>query len=115
VSKELPMLFVAEKISPFLSFVYAILLFFGMLGTGLSSLVGAIHYITEKSDVLNTNKKITTAFVVCLIYLFGLFGFGDLIGTIYPICGYFGIVALICMAEHLIHLKNEAFCPITLL
>lgn len=104
-SKELPMLFVAEKISPALSLIYAVLLFFGMLGTALSSLVGAIHYITEKNSFLNKNKKITTAFVVILIYMFGLFGFGDLIGTVYPICGYFGIAALILMAEHLIHLK----------
>jgi uncharacterized membrane protein YkvI len=104
---ELPMLYIASRISPYLSFIYAVLLFFGMLGTGLSSLVGAVHFITEKSEFV---KKYDVAFVFlisALVYFFGLFGFGDLIGTVYPICGYFGIVSLALLTEHLIYLKRK--------
>ncbi len=102
---QLPMLFVAESISPALSVVYAVLLVLGMLGTALSSLVGTMHFLCDKFSVINSKKLVFSTLSVIGIYFFGLVGFGDLIGTIYPICGYFGILALICLAEHLIHLK----------
>lgn len=105
VSMQLPMLFVAESISPVLSIVYAVLLVLGMLGTALSSLVGAMHFLSDKFSVINSKKLVFSILSVIGIYFCGLVGFGDLIGTIYPICGYFGIAALVCMAEHLVHIK----------
>ena len=108
VSAELPMLYVAGAISPYLSVAYAVLLVLGMLGTAFSSFVGAMHFLYDKFAVIKQHKRIFLIIFVVVVYLFGLFGFGDLIGTVYPIFGYLGIAALICMIEHFLHLKLQS-------
>ena len=105
VAKDLPMLYVASVISPVLASFYAVLLILGMLGTALSSLVGAIHFLCEKYIWMKNNKIAVVAVMSSLMFVCGLVGFGELIGTVYPICGYFGIAALVLMIEHMVHIK----------
>ena len=35
-----------------------------------------------------------------------LFGFGDLIGTVYPVYGYLGMAAMLLVAEHAVHARR---------
>ena len=35
-----------------------------------------------------------------------LFGFGDLIGTVYPVYGYLGMAAKLLVAEHAVHARR---------
>ena len=35
-----------------------------------------------------------------------LFGFGDLIGTVYPVYGYLGMAAMLLAAEHAVHARR---------
>lgn len=102
---QLPMLAVADRISPVLSAIYALLLLLGMLGTALSSLVAVTHFLTDKIGKTQSKKVVCAALVSIFVYAGSLFGFGELIGTVYPLCGYFGTAAMLCMTEHYIHLK----------
>ncbi len=102
----LPMLYAASQLSPILGAIYSFLLFCGMLGTALSSAVAVVHFTIEKSA--KPKIKIPCAAIVCIAAYFGsLVGFGELIGTIYPICGYLGVLALTALCEHYIYLKNK--------
>lgn len=35
-----------------------------------------------------------------------LFGFGDLIGTVYPVYGYLGMAAMLLVAKHAVHVRR---------
>lgn len=95
---DLPMLFLAKSVSPIVGVLYALLIFMGMAGTALSSSVAAVHFLESKKTL---KLKYIYSGVVCIIsFLASLFGFSNLIGTIYPICGYFGISALVLMFIH---------------
>ena len=97
---ELPMLELGYKINGVVGTLYAISLFFAMFGTSLSSIVGVAEYIEQKSVWFKKYKK-PLVFMLCIIGWFcSLFGFGDLIGIIYPISGYFGFSAIIAVTVH---------------
>ncbi len=92
---DLPMLAVAQDISPFLGYVYAFLLFGGMFGTSVSSVVALKTYAEIKIPVLN-EKRIVMPSAICLLgFGLSLVGFSDLIGVIYPVFGYLGFAALL--------------------
>lgn len=97
-SYDLPMLFLAESVSPFLGVLYGLLIFMGMSGTALSSSVAVVHFLQSKTKV--QSKYLYSGLVCLLSYFLSLFGFSNLIGTIYPVCGYFGVGAIILMVVH---------------
>ena len=102
----LPMLFVAGELSGVLGVIYSLLLFFGMLGTGLSCLVAVVHFVTTKVRV--EKAKIPFTLVLCIFVYFGsLFGFGDLIGVLYPVFGYASSAFIVCIAVHYIIAKRN--------
>lgn len=94
-ASELPMLYVAEKISPVLGYVYAFLLFGGMLGTSVSSVVALDSFAEMKNEKLR-KKRVIIVLLMCLLgFLLSLAGFSELIGFIYPAFGYLGFAALL--------------------
>ena len=104
-STPLPMLYVAGVHSRTLEIIYSILLFLGMLGTALSSFVAVNHFIVQKSG--RESIRIPVSVVLCVvIYFSSLVGFGDLIGTVYPLCGYLGVLAITALCEHYFHIKK---------
>lgn len=107
LSDELPMLTVAANLSPILGYVCAALLLLGMLGTGVSSLVAMQNYVRLRLKKSERFNKVLSAVLCLLCFAGSLFGFGDLIGTIYPISGYLGMIALVCIAEHYFHLVRK--------
>lgn len=92
---ELPMLFVAEKISPILGYVYAFLLFGGMLGTSVSSVVALDSFAEMKHEKLRQKRTLTVIIMCVLGFALSIAGFSDLIGFIYPVFGYLGFAALL--------------------
>ena len=97
---ELPMLELGYKINDVVGVLYAISLFFAMFGTSLSSIVGVAEYIEQKSMWFKHYKKLFV-FILCVVGWFcSLFGFGDLIGLVYPISGYFGFGVIIAVTLH---------------
>jgi len=90
---ELPVLTVAERYGTGVKIAFALLLLGAMLGTSLSCTVAVTKFLTLKNEKLS-EKKLNG--VMCFFALiFSLLGFGNLISVVYPICGYFGAVAII--------------------
>lgn len=105
---ELPMLAFAQAKGRVFGWVYGLLLLLAMFGTGLSSLVAFVGMVSAKLPAAGKNRVGFTA--VCALCMFGgsLFGFGDLIGVVYPIFGYCSSVFIILMAVHYFKLRRTS-------
>ena len=103
---ELPMLALAQAKGRVFGYAYGLLLLLAMFGTGLSSLVAFVGMVGAKLPAAGKNRVGFTA--VCALCMFGgsLFGFGDLIGVVYPIFGYCSSVFIILMAVHYFKLRR---------
>ena len=97
---ELPMLELAYNMHSVFGIIYAVLLLFGMFGTTLSSIVGVVEYGEQKSVWLKKHKKLVIIILSVIGWICSLFGFGDLIGIVYPISGYFGFTAILAVTVH---------------
>ena len=86
--------------------VYAVLLFLGMFGTSVSSLVAVLTYAGQKSARLAGHRTALLLVLTAAAFAGSLFGFGDLIGTVYPVYGYLGMAAMLLVAEHAVHARR---------
>ena len=103
-SSDLPMLSLAQAVSPALGMVYGVLLFAGMFGSALSCLFGVQARLQSGSHL--SGKGIILA--VCLLALAGsAVGFKELIGVVYPLCGYVGILAMAGILAHWLYLRRS--------
>ena len=98
----LPMLDLACRLGA-AGVVYAVLLFLGMFGTSVSSLVAVLTYAGQKSARLAGHRTALLLVLTAAAFAGSLFGFGDLIGTVYPVYGYLGMAAMLLVAEHAVH------------
>lgn len=103
---ELPMLFVAENLSPVLGYVYAFLLFGGMLGTSVSCTVAFENFISAKSEKAKSKRSFVVILSCVLCFFLSLAGFSDLIGFIYPVFGYLGFAALVLILVNYFRRKS---------
>ena len=102
------MLTISCGISSALGYVYSVLLLFGMLGAALSNTVAILTYAGQK--LKHSSDKQPLLLIIALLtvaWLCSLFGFGDLISVVYPVCGYFGCFALLLVVLHYIRLKIQ--------
>lgn len=104
---ELPMLELAYNVNSALGVIYAVLLLFGMFGTSLSSIVGVVEYGEQKSEWFSKHKRVMIIILSLTGWICSLFGFGDLIGIVYPISGYFGFAAILAVIIHYFISKNK--------
>lgn len=104
-AQELPMLTISCGISSALGYVYSVLLLFGMLGAALSNTVAILTYAGQKLKHGSSHRLPIIIILVAVAWLCSLFGFGDLISVVYPVCGYFGCFALLMVVLHYIQLK----------
>ena len=104
---ELPMLALAYGLSRPLGYVYGVLLLLAMFGTALSSLVAFVSMLAAKSARISGHKNKFTALCALCMFLGSLFGFGDLIGVVYPIFGYCSSVFIVLMAVHYFKVKKQ--------
>lgn len=110
-NEELPMLYVSRRIAPVLSYVYAFLLFCGIFGTSLSTVVGVTEYLGTKFSSLNKKRTLIIIISCAVSYTASLAGFSDLISTVYPLFGYMGFVVLLFIIICFIkseRMKNKA-------
>ena len=85
-----------------------VMLFFGMFGTSVSSLVAVLTYTGQKSAWLSAHRTLVLLVLTAAAFAGSLFGFGDLIGTVYPVYGYLGMAAMLLVTEHAIHARRAA-------
>ena len=107
VLAQLPMLVLAEELSPLAAALYALLLALAMFGTSISSMVGLIDFLTKKFRFDRTHTRGTLAVVTALAFFASLYGFGDLIGVLYPVFGYCSAIFLLMMVVHYLQLKKQ--------
>lgn len=102
-SAELPMLALAQAKGAVRGGVYGVLLLLAMFGTALSSLVALVNMLAGRFAHIKSRRKPFTAAVALGMFLGSLFGFGDLIGVVYPIFGYCSSVFIVLMTIHYFH------------
>ena len=105
VTCELPMLYLAGVLHPAAGRAFALLLLVAMFGAGLTGTVAAEAYLSGKYAFCARHRAAVIAACSALSFGGGLFGFGDLIGWIYPIFGYVGIASLMLTVAHERHLR----------
>ena len=88
--------------------IYAVLLFLGMFGTAVSSLVAVMTYAGQKSAALRARRAVLLPALALLAFAGSLFGFGDLIGVVYPVYGYFGAAAMLLVLEHALCVRRRS-------
>ncbi len=105
---ELPMLEIACQISPAAGCVYGLLLLGGMLGSCLTSLIALTASLQHREAVHRVlDKRYLLPFLTMLCFLGSLFGFGTLVGTVYPIFGYAGFFVIGCLADRAMMYKKQ--------
>lgn len=104
---ELPMLFAASTLSPWAAYAYALLLSFAMFGTALSSQVSIVNYFSGKSAGIKKHSRLFTVLLSAAAFGAGLFGFGDLIGVLYPLFGYGSVVFILMMTVHYFRVSGK--------
>lgn len=91
---DVPTLFLARKITYLLGAVFSIILIMGIF----SSCSAMLWTISEKFVVQGTRRsRIFAGCTSLCAFLLGLFPFSDLIGAVYPILGYIGLIFAACV------------------
>lgn len=104
---QLPMLYAISQLSRKLGCFFAILLFLGMFGTALSSVVSITQYFEAKKNI-NKYKKGALVFATGIFaFICGFFGFSRLVSVVYPVFGYVGAAAFLFIIEHFIYIKRH--------
>lgn len=106
VTAELPMLALASELSQVAGGIYGFLLLGSMFGTALSCLVATVEFLSQKSETIKNKRRFVTLALSALGWLASLAGFGNLIGIVYPLCGYCGFGALILVLLHYISVRK---------
>lgn len=88
---ELPMVFIASRISPMVQMIYSIVLLAGVFATSAGSLYG---FAARLLDVEGPRGRIMVPVIAVLAFAAGQFGFSNLVRYMYPLEGYLGIILL---------------------
>ncbi len=102
---ELPMLSSAVNLGKISGIIYAVLLYFGMFGAALSCFMALSNYFRVKFLLRINTYRLVVVLIALASFIGSIFGFGDLIGTIYPLFGYIGIIVLILLAVNFLKVK----------
>ena len=100
---DVPTLFLARRIAYVLGAVFSVILIMGIF----SSCSAMLWTISEKFVRQGSAKATLFAAAICLAaFLFGLFPFSDLVGLIYTILGYVGLIFAGCVIAR--RLRNRS-------
>lgn len=103
-SLAIPNLYLAKEISWFLGAVFSIFLVMGIF----SSCSAMMWTVCQKFSTGHQKKDRFFAFGIIIgTFLMGLFPFGELVGMIYPVIGYFGVIYIGCVLFKRTKLKKE--------
>ena len=88
---EIPILYIASSLGSIYKYVYGVAILIAIFTTAISSGYGFLNNIVTT----NKRKHIIYTFLICIISIFtGQLGFSNLIGLLYPIFGYLGIIQI---------------------
>ncbi len=104
---ELPMFLAAANVNFTTGCIFAVLLVLGMFSAALTAGNSLVNYTNVKFVLNEKYKKIAAAIIFLTTYFCSILNFGNLIGIVYPIFGYFGFVILLLLILNLIHIKKH--------
>jgi len=102
---EVPMIYIAGRISPVVQSIYAVILILEIYTTAVGSLYGFVSRLGSISRI-NIGEKSLILVSVSAALLASQFGFSNLVKYLYPLVGYGGIVLLISLLYVKIRKKN---------
>jgi uncharacterized membrane protein YkvI len=89
-SLEIPSLFVAAKVSPLFGQIFAVMLILGIYTTAVPMMFTACNKVSEDDK---SNKFRIAAIITAIVGFFGgQLSFSTMVGIIYPISGYVGLI-----------------------
>ncbi|WP_394019294.1 YkvI family membrane protein [Anaerococcus cruorum] len=94
VDAEVPVITLAQKMGPWVSFIFVIILLAGIFTTSVPMLLTVTNALT-KEDTKKSTKNILIVVVAFLALVGGQLPFGKLVGLVYPFTGYFGIAMIV--------------------
>ncbi|MBH1940828.1 hypothetical protein I5677_08000 [Mobilitalea sibirica] len=103
---EVPMIYIAGRISFAIQIIYAIVLIAEIYTTAVGSLFGFTARFVDMKQKPKKGRMIVI--VVSLVAFFASqFGFSNLVKYLYPMVGYGGIVLLVCLVYSLFRSKHQ--------
>lgn len=91
---DIPVLYLARKLSYVLGAVFSAILVLGIFSSCSVMMWSVCSRFSFQEQKHNT---LCAVIIAVLAYLVSLFSFGKLIGTIYPLIGYIGILFIVCV------------------
>lgn len=101
---EIPMVEIARSISKPLGYAYAIILFAAIFTTAISALYGIVCKLPEAER----KKRFIVALIVsAAAMVLGFVPFSTLVGTLYPVMGYIGLIVMVAILVHQIRDRSR--------
>jgi uncharacterized membrane protein YkvI len=91
---EVPMIYIARRISPFLQMVYAVVLIAEIYTTAVGDLYG---FAARICNMDSKHASLVIAGSTFAAFLASFTGFSNLVKYLYPAVGYCGVITLICL------------------
>lgn len=102
--KDIPVLYMAQKVFPFIGVIFSIVLIAEIYSTAVPLLYGFVSNFAKEG----INKfKIMTVITAIAGLVVGLFPFGKLVGILYPFFGYIGLFTMAAVFYRTFIVKKE--------
>lgn len=108
ISAQLPMLELAMEAGKVVGAVYGVLLFGGMFGAGQSCAVAVVTFLEQKCPKLEERRALVVIPMALVAWIGSGFGFGTLVGTVYPVFGYISMLIMVCLVVHAAQLGKQS-------
>lgn len=96
-NKDVPSLFIADKMFPAIGILFSVILFAGIYTTAVPMLWLSCNRLV--SDEKDKKFKILALILTIIAFIGGQFSFSALVNSLYPISGYFGIILMLCILK----------------
>ncbi|STQ86175.1 hypothetical protein LS73_000010 [Helicobacter muridarum] len=106
-TQRLPMIVLANNMSPFIGSLYAIILFCGLYSTAITCFYGSVERFKKIYKLQRTSSLIVITATALVGFFASLLGFKDLISIVYPLLGYGGIVIMLIILYAYFQVKTK--------
>lgn len=98
LNNDMPMYAMAVGMNKYLGWAYALMLMIAILTTAIALLFGLVERLAAYESVpLFKNKKLVVIAISVLGLLGSFVGFTTLVGTLYPLTGYIGLLLIVAL------------------
>ena len=108
--KEIPLLAVITQQMPIVTSIFAVLLFLAIYTTAVPMLWTALNKVV--ADDKSKNYKIAAVILTIIAYFGGYLKFSTMVGIIYPLIGWVGLVLLGFMVYKKYFKKEQKSTPV---